>query len=126
MAAIRTVMPKFPVPPALEAHVKSCNTAIEKFLTGPQREGLRSLTQKLLGTAPELDMKRWLAGVDLTADRVGLIVSNDLKLANAVITASPEESSTISNKERERELLRYSISEEYFELRRRLAIALGG
>jgi tetratricopeptide (TPR) repeat protein len=126
MASIRTVMPKFPVPPALEAHVKSCNMAIEKFLTGPQRDGLRSLTQKLLGTAPELDMKRWVAGVDLTADRVGLIVSNDLKLANAVIMASPEESSSVSTKERERELLRYSISEEYYELRRRLAIALGG
>jgi tetratricopeptide (TPR) repeat protein len=126
MAAIRIVMPKFPVPVALEAHVKSCNVAIEKLLTAPQREGLRSLTQKLLGATPELDMKRWLAGVDLTADRVGLVLSNDLKLATAIISASPEESSSVSTKEREHELLRYSISEEFFELRRRLGIALGG
>ena len=71
-------------------------------------------------------MKEWMAAVDLTADRLGFIVANDLKLANAVIEASPEDSASVSRKDRLRELLAYSVSEPYFELRRRLGISLGG
>jgi len=125
MAAIRTVSPKFAVPPTMEAQVKEASAAIAKGLTGPQRDALRSMTQKLLEAAPELDMKRWMAGIDLTADRVGLVLSNDLKIAHAVIEASPEDSSTVGRKERVKELLSYSISEPYFDLRKRMGIALG-
>jgi hypothetical protein len=95
-------------------------------MTGPQRDALRSLTQKLLEAAPELDMKRWMAGVDLSADRLGLLLGNDLKIANAVIDASPDDASVVSKKDRLRELLVYSVSEQYFELRKALGIALGG
>jgi len=126
MAAIRSVNPKFPVPASMEPAIKEALAAINTHLSGPQRDGLRSMTQKLLEAAPELDLKRWVAGVDYTADRVGFILSNDLKVSQAVIEASPEDSAAVSKKERAQELLRYSVSESYFELRHRLGIALGG
>jgi len=125
-AAIRNVSPKFPIPAQMEPVVKECLDAIRTQLTGPQRDTLRSMTQKLLEAAPELDMKRWMAGVDLSADRLGFLLANDLKIANAVIDASPEEVSVIGKKDRLRELLAYSVSEPYFELRKALGIALGG
>jgi tetratricopeptide (TPR) repeat protein/serine/threonine protein kinase len=125
-AAIRLVVPKFPIPGTMEAAAKECIEAIRTQLTGPQRDALRSLTQKLLEAAPELDMKSWMAGVDLSADRLGFVLSNDLKVANAVIDASPEDASVVAKKDRTRELLVYSVSEEYFELRKSLGIALGG
>jgi len=126
IAAIRTVVPKFPAPGTMENQVRAGVDAIQAHLGGPQREALRSMTQKLLEAAPELDLKAWMAAVDLTADRLGFIVANDLKLANAVIEASPEDSASVSRKDRLRELLAYSVSEPYFELRRRLGISLGG
>ncbi|HEY2736682.1 MAG TPA: hypothetical protein VGI70_21930, partial [Polyangiales bacterium] len=125
-AAIRMVAPKFPIPASMEGPIKECIEAVRTQLTGPQRDSLRSLTQKLLDAAPELDMKGWMAGVDLSADRLGFVLGNDLKIANAVIDASPDDSSVISKKDRLRELLVYSVSEEYFELRKSLGIALGG
>lgn len=125
MAAIRLVAPNFAVPANMEAQVTESLSAIKEWLSGPQRDALRSLTQKLLDSAPELDMRRWMAGVDLTADRAGFVLSNDLKLALAVIEASPEDSSTVSREDRRNELLRYATSEEYFELRKQLGIALG-
>ncbi|HEX7477252.1 MAG TPA: protein kinase [Polyangiales bacterium] len=124
-AAIRLVSPKFPIPATMEGSVKECGEAIRAQLTGPQRDALRSMTQKLLEAAPELDMKGWMAGVDLSADRLGFIASNDLKVANAVIEASPEDASVVSRKDRQRELLVYSVSESYFELRKAVGIALG-
>jgi hypothetical protein len=126
IGSIRTVAPRFPAPSTMESHVRECVTAIQQQLPGPQRDTLRSLTQKLLEAAPELDMKAWMAGVDLTADRVGFVLSNDLKIANAVIEASPEDGSSVGRKDRLRELLAYSVSEQYFELRKRIGIALGG
>jgi tetratricopeptide (TPR) repeat protein len=126
IGAIRTVSPKFPSPANMEPHVRECVAAIQQQLVGPQRDALRSMTQKLLEAAPELDMKAWMSGVDLTADRIGFVLSNDLKIANAVIEASPEDASSVGRRERARELLAYSTSEEYFELRKRVGIALGG
>jgi hypothetical protein len=126
IASIRTVTPRFPAPPAIEEQVRSAVDAISRHLGGPQREALRSLTQRLLEAAPELDMRAWMSAVDLTADRLGFILSNDLKIANAVIEASPEDSASLGRKDRLRELLAYSVSEPYFELRRPIGIALGG
>lgn len=124
-AAIRTVSPKFPIPATMESSVKECIEQIRTHLTGPQRDALRSMTQKLLEAAPELDMKGWMAAVDLSADRVGFVLSNDLKVSQAVIEASPEDVAVISRKDRQRELLVYSTSEPYFELRKALGISLG-
>lgn len=126
MAAIRLVMPSFSVPSNLEGQVNECFDAIQRFLNGPQQDLLRSMTQKLVKAAPELNLHRWMAGVDLTADRLGFVLSNDLKLARAVIEASPEDSAAVSRSERQRELFGYACSESYFELRKKLGIALGG
>ncbi|MDD9947256.1 MAG: protein kinase [Myxococcales bacterium] len=126
MASIRQISPNLPVPPSMQVQVAECEEAIKNHMLGPQREALRSLTQKLLDGAPELDTKRWMAGVDLTADRIGFVLSNDLKIACAVIDASPESSSVIPREDRIQQLLSYSISEPYFELRKRMGIALGG
>ena len=110
----------------MESSVKECLEQIRTHLTGPQRDALRSMTQKLLEAAPELDMKGWMASVDLSADRLGFVLSNDLKVSQAVIDASPEDAAVISRKDRQRELLIYSVSEPYFELRKQLGISLGG
>jgi hypothetical protein len=125
-AAIRMIAPNFPIPAPMEPTVQECLEAIRTQLTGPQRDTLRSLTQKLLEAAPELDMKAWMAGVDLTADRLGFLLANDLKISSAVIDASPDEVSVVSKRDRLRELFAYSVSEPYFELRKALGIALGG
>ncbi|MFI5309099.1 MAG: tetratricopeptide repeat protein, partial [Polyangiales bacterium] len=63
IGAIRTISPKFPASANMESHVRECVAAISQQLVGPQRDALRSMTQKLLEAAPELDMKSWMAGV---------------------------------------------------------------
>jgi hypothetical protein len=125
VGAIRSISPRFPAPANMEEPVRQCVEAISQHLTAPQRDTLRSMTQKLLDAAPELDMKAWMAGIDLTADRIGFALSNDLKIANAVVEASPEDAASVSRRDRVRELAGYSVSEAYFELRKRIGIALG-
>ena len=93
-------------------------------LKGQSLDLLTSLVGKLLASDSALDLRRWVAGVDLTADRAGFVLANDLAMAIAVIKATPEEQSSLSHAERVRELRAYAVSEEYMRLRQRLGVAM--
>jgi hypothetical protein len=68
----------------------------------------------------------WRTATDLTANRVGLILCNDLETAARAIATEPPGLSTMPAKERLRDLLAYAVSEPYFQVRRHLGIALKG
>ncbi len=125
LAAIKMAVGQFPIPKELAANVNEHQQAFKKHLTGPQQETLKSLVQRLLNAAPELDLKRWVAAVDLSADRVGFILGNDLEIATAVVRASPEEAASVPQKDRLKELHLYSVSDEYLALRHKIGIAIG-
>ncbi|MBK8257330.1 MAG: tetratricopeptide repeat protein [Polyangiaceae bacterium] len=120
-AAIRMIVPQFPVSAELEGPVRENLNVLEGMVTGQTRDRLASAVTKLL-QAGAIDLKRWVAGVDLTADRAGFVACNDLELASEMIKAADEGSSAVPQKDRLRELVLYSTSEEYFALRRRLGI----
>jgi hypothetical protein len=63
--------------------------------------------------------------VDLTAHRAGFVVSNDLALSARFIQLEPATVGGLSAKDKIKELVLYSISEEYFELREHLGITIG-
>ena len=125
LAAIKTAVAQFPVPKNLKGNVDEHLASFKKHLKGPEQERLGSHVQKLLAAAPELDLKKWTAAVDLTADRVGFLLSNDLEIATAVVRASPEAAAGVSQKERLKELHHYSVSQEYLSLRYKIGVALG-
>lgn len=122
LAAIRMSTPNFPVSPELEAQVEAGLVSIETTLTGPQQELLLAQVGKLLHDAPELNLKRWALGVDLMADRAGLLFANDLETALGVVKASAEESSAVTQKDRLKELTTFGVSEHYRSLRKKLGI----
>ena len=126
LAAIKLGSQQFPVPADLRAKVYEHLASFEQHLLPKDRDKLTSLVHKLLAAAPELDMRRWVAAIDMSADRVGFVLANDLSLACAVIKASPEDAAAIGQKERLKELYLYAVSEEYLQLRQKLGIAITG
>ena len=124
-AAIKLISPQFPVSPDIEGQVKDNVDALSKGVVGPAREQLASLVTKLLQGAGSLDLKRWVAAIDLTADRAGFLVAHDLEVANEIVKASGEDASSVPVKERLKELLVFSVNEKYFALRERLGIGIG-
>jgi len=125
LAAIKLVQPQFPVPRDLKAAVEEDLLALQKHLDDGARNDLATLVQKLLAASPSLDMKKWVAAVDLTCDRVGFALANDLAIATAVIKASPDDIAEVKQKDRLRELHLYSVSDQYLSLRHKLGIAIG-
>ncbi|MBX3181017.1 MAG: tetratricopeptide repeat protein [Polyangiaceae bacterium] len=123
-AAIKIIAPQFPVAASLEGPVREATEALERHLTAQTRDELARVVSKLLEGGGALDLKRWVAGVDLTADRAGLIVCHDLETTAEIIKASDEASSAVPTQERLKELVLYAVSEPFFELRQRLEIGV--
>lgn len=123
-AAIKLSSPQFPVSPELEGAVVEAMQALEAGVTGQARDHLTRVVAKLLTSGAALDLKRWVRGVDLTADRVGFLLSHDLETATQIIKASDESTSSVSTDERLKELVLFSVSSQYFGMRQQLGIAV--
>lgn len=124
LSAIRFVQPSFPVPADLESLVSENLQHLKDTLRASDRDGLTSAVTKLLASSPSLDLKRWVAAVDRTADRLGLLLSNSLRLSSAIIEASPADAGGISTEQRVNELVLYSVSPDYLAARAALGIEM--
>jgi tetratricopeptide (TPR) repeat protein len=123
-AAIKLTAPQFPVAPELAGAVSEAMSALDTGIQGQARDQLTRVVSKLLQSGTALDLKRWVGGIDLTADRAGFLLAHDLETAAAVLRASDEASSVVPQQDRFQELVLFSVSRGYFELRSRLGITV--
>ncbi|HSZ82773.1 MAG TPA: hypothetical protein VLA14_10855, partial [Polyangia bacterium] len=90
----------------------------------------RAVTDQLVGLGRKLaesrgdvlDVPAWMGAADLTAARVGFALTNDLAAAARVISTEPLTTSPVSPKDRLKDLLAYSVSEDYFAVRKFLGL----
>jgi tetratricopeptide (TPR) repeat protein len=89
------------------------------------KDQLRSLLQKFIEAGGSTDVKRWAAASELTAYRVGLLLSGDLRIAGQMISQEQAPlgvGATMSPRDKIKELVLYSISEDYFTARRAVGL----
>ena len=88
-------------------------------------EQMAVVGQQLLSARGEvIDMEAWMGATDLTAARVGFVLGGDLPAAARVISAEPATTSPLVAKQRLKDLIAYSVSEEYFAVRKFLGLDL--
>jgi tetratricopeptide (TPR) repeat protein len=122
-AAIKLCVPQFPVSPDLQGQVNDAMHAMSQDFAGAEKDKLASVVSKLLQAGGALDLKKWVAAIDLTADRVGFLLAHDLQLTTEVIR-STEDATSVAVKERMKDIVLFSVSEEYFALRQKLSITV--
>jgi tetratricopeptide (TPR) repeat protein/tRNA A-37 threonylcarbamoyl transferase component Bud32 len=122
-AAIKLCVPQFPVAPDLQGQVAESMQFMQQDFQGVQREILTSMVSKLLQSGGAIDLKKWVAAIDMTADRAGFLLAHDLATAAEVMRAT-EDASSVPSKERVKEVVLFSISEEYLQLRQKLQITV--
>jgi tetratricopeptide (TPR) repeat protein len=122
-AAIKLCVPQFPVAADLQGQVSDAMTAMGQDFQGVHKEILTSNVSKLLNSGGAIDLKKWVAAIDLTADRAGFLLAHDLGVATEVMRAT-EDAASVPAKERVKEIVLFSISEPYFELRDKLQITV--
>ncbi len=86
-----------------------------------RRQGLGASDAAALGHA----VSGWVTATDLTANRVGLILADDLEQAARAVATEKGIATTMSAKDRLRDLLAFAASEEYFAVRRHLGVEVG-
>ena len=123
-AAIKLISPQFPIASDIEGSVMEAYHSLDANLKGTRRDELTQVVSTLLREGAALDLKRWVAGVDQTADRVGFFIAHDLDTAAQVIRASDENATSVPNQDRLKSLALFSVSPNYLGLRRRLGIAV--
>jgi tetratricopeptide (TPR) repeat protein len=122
LGAIRLLTPRLSLPPEMEALTLEAQRVLEANLEGDARDALVEPIAALAQRDAPLDVGAWADGVDLTADRVGLVTSGDLPTALAVIRATSDASSGGALPEREAALIAYSVSPRYLTLRARYGL----
>ena len=94
-------------------------------VAGPSGSGKSTLLGLIAGLDQPTAGSVMVAGVDLTADRAGLLMSDDLSTAVEVIRAADPASSSVTPEDRVEEIYKYSVSEQYFAARKALGVAIG-
>jgi hypothetical protein len=98
---------------------------LARVVPKPVADQLGAVARQLVSERGDaIDMTGWMAAADLTAARVGFALTNDLAAAARVISTEPAAASPVAAKERMRDLLAYSVSEDYFAVRKVLGLDL--
>lgn len=123
-AAIKLISPAFPIPADLEGAVTEHLQVLRDSMPAHARDDLARAVSKLLQSTNALDLRSWVNGVDFTADRIGFVLAHDLETAVEVVRSTEDDEAMV--RERVKQLVLYSISPTYLELRRHLKIDLNG
>jgi len=118
------VKPKFPVAPDLAAPVQEASRALAELATGARLDQLTHVVAKLLHDGASLDLKRWVQDVDLAADAIGFVLSNDLEVSVERVRALPQDAGSPALATRIEHLIAYAVSARYITVREHLGIQL--
>jgi tetratricopeptide (TPR) repeat protein len=124
-AGVKIVMPEFTVPGEMAQAVNATATELLKHVQPVQRESLKIVVQKWMEDGAKADLKRWMQATEITACRAGLLLCADLEIAKKIIAAEPQLPGDLPPAEKMKELLVFSVSEQYFAVRKALGIAVG-
>jgi hypothetical protein len=105
--------------------VNATASELVKHMQPVQRDSLKMVVQKWMEEGAKADLKRWLQAIEITASRAGLLLCADMEIAKKIIAAEPQLPGDLSPPEKMKELLVFSVSEQYFSLRKTLGIAVG-
>jgi len=124
-AGVKIVMTDFTIPGEMAQAVNATASELVKHMQPVQRESLRLVVQKWMEDGAKADLKRWMQAIEVTASRAGLLLCADLEIAKKIIGAEPQLPGDLPPAEKMKELLVFSVSEQYFTLRKALGIAVG-
>jgi tetratricopeptide (TPR) repeat protein len=124
-AGVMIANPSTPMPPDMAQQIRTTAQELAKYMPPVQLEALRVAVKRFLDEGAKANIKVWNQSAELTASRAGLLVCGDLSIAKKIISSEPQLPGDLSIGEKMKELLLFSISDEYAKLRKLLGISIG-
>jgi golgin subfamily B member 1 len=125
LSAIVLVRRDFPLPADMQELVAQYLPEMQRRIPHNWLEQLGIVVNRFLQNAPEINLARWGNAVDLTSHRAGFIVAGDLDVAARMVSTEQVVVGGPTAKDKIKELVLYSISEDYFAIRQHLGLTIG-
>ena len=125
LSAIVMMQPKFPVPADSVALVQQYVPEMQARVTPQVKEQLAVVVNRFIQAAPEVNLAKWGFAVDAVSQRAGFVLCGDLEVAARMVSAEPVVVGGPQVKDKIKELVLYSISEEYFAVRAQMGLTIG-
>jgi lipopolysaccharide biosynthesis regulator YciM len=110
--------------PALEGEAGQLKAHLARTMPPAALARLAEASRGLGADGEPIDIERWIAAADLSAARLALALSGELAAAFRVISSEPIPLSTIPAHRRMADLVAFSVSDDYFAVRRQLGLAI--
>jgi tetratricopeptide (TPR) repeat protein len=123
-AGVMIAAPNTPMPADMAQQIRATAQELAKFMQPVQLEHLRLVVKRWLDEGAKANIKRWNQAVELTAARAGLLICGDLEIAKKIISAEPQLPGDLSPADKMKDLLVFTASEHYSELRKALGVAI--
>jgi lipopolysaccharide biosynthesis regulator YciM len=125
-SALVMVAPKLAVPPAEQGAVTQFVQKFISIIPQPIISQVKTVVERAISEGNDFSTTSWMQSVELAANRAGLLLCNDLEVAARMVQTDPTPLSPLTVKDKLKDLIRYAISEEYFQLRSSLGITIDG
>jgi hypothetical protein len=122
VAGLLIANPALPIEAETKARVQPVARAVEPLLQPAQVQRLRTLFARFVEDGGRANLQRWVRASEATALRAGLLLCNDLGVADTMLQL--EEPATAAA--RMNDLLEFCTSDRYGALRAELGLALPG
>ena len=126
LSAIVMVQPRFPVPPDMVQLVQQYLPEMQKRMPPQVLEQLGAVVSRFVQAAPEINLAKWGHAVEATSHRAGFVVCGDLEVAARMVSAEPVVVGGPQVKDKIKELVLYSISEDFFAVRAQMGLTIAG
>jgi hypothetical protein len=121
LAALLIARPQLPVAEDVRKRVTPVSAALESMLEATDIDRLRGSFMRFVEAGGRTNLQRWAFASDATAQRTGLLLCNDLGVAKSMLELSdPHDLGEAVD-----DLLVFSTSARYAELRKTIGIAIG-
>lgn len=121
--ALRLVIPGISVPPPSEGASK-VNAELGAKLSPEQKKKLSEIVARLDARGGKLDLFAWIRSVELTAQRAGLLLAGDLRVAMRLLKEETRTIAELTADDKRGDLLAYCASDRYAQLRERMGVAI--
>jgi len=123
-AGVMLAAPNTPLPAEIVNNVKVSAQALRRFMEPMAFESLAAAVKRWMSDGSTANIKRWMQGVEVSAARAGFVACGDLEIAKRILASEPQLPGDLSPAEKMRELLVYSVSDDYLTLRKALGITI--
>jgi tetratricopeptide (TPR) repeat protein len=125
LASVCVVRPDRSVPEASKSEINALRKFIAKRLSDDEKERLEQAVDRFESDGVRADLVGWARSIEVAATRAGFLLCGDLGVVNQLLANDDRTVGDLTSRDRIHDLLPFSVSENYAELRRDLGIAVG-